>query len=105
MVLSHTMLEYNDALAMTSVGRDLLPIEGGGPYVVKVHGSLSHRAGSLLPAPNQPPVYAQLYIYDPDDALTYRMDNPHNVSLNRTIIKICNTTTTMGSLCTNQQWR
>ena len=60
---------------MTSVGRNLLPMEGGGPYVFKVHGSLSHRAGSLLPAPNQPPVYAQLYIYDPDDALTYRMDN------------------------------
>src|SRR6266508_4654770 len=78
--------KYNDALAMTSVGRDLLPMEDGGPYVFKVHGSLSHQAGSLLSAPNQPPVYAQLYIYDPDDALTYRMDNPHNVSLDRTIM-------------------
>jgi len=71
---------------MTSVGCDLLPMEGGGPYVFKVHGFLSHWAGSLLPAPNQPPVYAQLYIYDPDDALTYCMDNPHNVSLDRTIM-------------------
>ena len=82
----HTNIrKYNDALAMTSVGHDLLLIDGG-PYVSKVHGSLSHRAGSLFPAPNQPPVYAQLYIYDPDDALTYRMDNPHNVSLDRTIM-------------------
>jgi len=82
----HTNIrKYNDALAMTSVGHDLLLIDGG-PYVFKVHGSLSHRAGSLFPAPNQPPVYAQLYIYDPDDALTYRMDNPHNVSLDRTIM-------------------
>src|SRR6266511_3069981 len=44
--------KYNDALAMTSVGHDLLPMEGGGPYVFKVHGSLTHHASSLLPAPN-----------------------------------------------------
>ena len=41
--------KYNDTLAMTSVGRNLLPMEGGGPYVFKVHGSLSHWAGFLLP--------------------------------------------------------
>src|SRR6266542_2342290 len=79
--------KYNDALAMTSVGRDLLPIESGGPYVFKVHGSLSHRAGSLISAPNQAPVYAQLYIYDPEDALAYCMGNQHNISLNRTIMQ------------------
>ena len=71
---------------MTSVGHDLQPMEGGGPYVFKVHGSLSHHAGSLLPAPDQAPVYAQLYIYDPEDALTYCMGNQHNVSLDRTIM-------------------
>ena len=41
---------------------------------------------SLLSAPNQPPVYAQLYIYNSDNALTYCIDNLHNVSLNRTIM-------------------
>ena len=79
--------KYNDALAMTSVGCDLQPMEGGGPYVFKVHRSLSHRAGSLLPADNQAPVYAQLYIYDPEDALSYCMDNRHNVGLDRTIMQ------------------
>ena len=45
--------KYNDALAMTFVGREMdqsLLREGGGPYVFKVHGSLSHHAGSLLPS-------------------------------------------------------
>ena len=79
--------KYKDALAITSVGHDLQPMEGGGPYVFKVHGFLSHRAGSLLPADNQAPVYAQLYIYDPEDALSYRMDNRHNVGLDRTIMQ------------------
>ncbi len=93
----HTNIrKYNDALVMTSVGCDLLPMEGGGPYVFKVYGSLSHQAGSLLPAPNQPPVYAQLYIYDPDDALTYRMDNPHRTGPSWPTFKTCCTATTMG---------
>src|SRR6266545_8082971 len=80
--------KYNDALAMTSVGRKLENIGGGGPYVFKVHGALSHRVGSLLPAPNQHPVYAQLYIYDPEDALNYRMENQNNRGLDRDIM--CN---------------
>jgi len=79
--------KYNDALAMTSVGRKLQNMGGGGPYVFKVHGALSHRAGSLLPAPNAPPVYAQLYIYDPEDALNYRMANQNNTGLDRGIMR------------------
>ena len=79
--------KYNDALAMTSVGRKLENMGAGGPYVFKVHGSLAHRAGSLLPDPNQPPVYGQLYIYDPADALNYRMGNQHNTGLDRNVMQ------------------
>src|SRR6266545_2578632 len=83
----HTNIrKYNDALAMTSVSHDLQPIESGGPYVFKVHGSLSHCTGSLLPASDQAPVYAQLYIYDPEDALGDCMGNQHNTSLDMTIM-------------------
>ena len=41
--------KYNNALTLTSVGWELdqsLLREGGGPYVFKVHGFLSHRARS-----------------------------------------------------------
>ena len=81
---------YNDALAMTSVGRTLDPsVFGGvGTYVFKVHGALSHHAGSLLPQPGKHPVYSQLYIYDPADALNYRMTNQHNRDLLRDTMQI-----------------
>ena len=49
----------------------------------KVQGRLCHRIGSLLPQPESPPVYAQLYIYDPQEALEYRMNNAANTSLHR----------------------
>ncbi len=82
--------KYNDALALTSVGRELdqsLLSGGGGPYVFKVHGSLSHRAGSLLPSEGQAPVYSQLYIYDDGEALNYQMGNRHNQGLDQTIMR------------------
>ena len=79
--------KYNNAFAMTSVGRKLLQNDGGGPFVFKVHGSLSHRIGSLLPSPNQSPVFSQLYIYDPDEALSFRMNNQLNAGLDRTIMR------------------
>ena len=74
---------YNNALAMTSLGckTDNSVNQGGGPYVFKIHGKLSHRSGSLLPAPNANPTYAQLYIYDPADALNYRMGHQANSTL------------------------
>jgi len=74
---------YNNALAMTSLGckTDNSVNQGAGPYVFKVHGKLTHWAGSLLPAPNQHPTYAQLYIYDAQDALNYRMGHQANSTL------------------------
>ena len=80
---------YNNALAMTSVGVtiDHTVNDGQGPYVYKIHGKLSHNAGSLLPPPGKPPTYAQLYIYDPDQALDYRMNHEANRNLNRQIME------------------
>ena len=47
----------------------------------KVHGRLTHKSGSLLPPPNGCPTYAQLYIYDPADALNYCMGHQANNTL------------------------
>jgi hypothetical protein len=61
---------YNNALAVTSVGRKLdnsLNAGGGGPYSFRLHGELIHRADSLLPQDGQQHVYAQLYIHDNAD--------------------------------------
>ena len=52
---------YNNALAMTSVGRTLdnsLNAAGGGPFSFRLHGEVIHRTGSLLPQEGQQPLYA-----------------------------------------------
>jgi hypothetical protein len=46
---------------------------GRGPYVFRINGLPSHRIGSLVPAPNKSPKFAQLYIYDTDNEIDYRM--------------------------------
>jgi hypothetical protein len=71
--------KYNNALAMTSVGcqLDRTVNDGHGPPTFKLHGELSHLAGSLLPPDGVPPVYSQLYIYDPQAALDYRLQVEH----------------------------
>ena len=70
---------------MTSIGcqQDSSINNGGGPYVFKVQGRLYHQSGTLLPQPGVSPVYAQLYIYDPQEALDFRMNNPANSNLHR----------------------
>ncbi|KAH1229073.1 ATP-dependent DNA helicase PIF4 [Glycine max] len=35
-----------------------------GPVIYKIHGQACHLIGSLLPMPQKPPKFAQLYIYD-----------------------------------------
>ena len=75
---------YNSALAMTSLGCNQdteINRDGGGPFVFRIQGHLYHRIGSLLPQPKSSPVYAQLYIYDPQEALEFCMNNAVNISL------------------------
>ncbi|THH29066.1 hypothetical protein EUX98_g5120 [Antrodiella citrinella] len=73
--------QYNAALAFTSLGVqiDRSVLDGHGPYVFRIHGELCHRIGSLLPSENEQPVYAQLYIHDPRDALQQRLSNNTNL--------------------------
>src|SRR6202020_636764 len=83
--------QYNSALAMTSVGQDAgrqLHIDrtvndGNGPWVYKLHGACHHITGSLLPPEGRQPSYAQLYIWDPEQALDIRMNNRANAALDR----------------------
>ena len=56
--------------------------DGDGPYVFRLHGELSHKSGSLLPPEGQPPVYSQVYIYDPADAVNFQMANRWHTQLN-----------------------
>ena len=62
--------QYNNALAFTSVGADLEndAVQGAGPNAFCVHGALHHLMGALIPPDGLQPAFAQLYIYDPEEA-------------------------------------
>ena len=61
---------------------------GGGPYVFKVQGHVCHKIGSLIPREGTAPLYAQLYIYDPQEALDFRMNYQANAGLNKTVMNV-----------------
>jgi hypothetical protein len=46
---------------------------GRGPYVFRINCLPSHHIGSLVPAPDKSLKFAQLYIYDTDNEIDYRM--------------------------------
>ena len=48
------------------------PPPGRGPKVFRVQGQICHRSGELVPPEGTPPSYAQLYVYDPAEALEHR---------------------------------
>ncbi|KIK21159.1 hypothetical protein PISMIDRAFT_655460 [Pisolithus microcarpus 441] len=71
--------QYNNALAFTSVGVevDRQTVQGAGPASFRIHGTLHHIMGALMPPQGLQPSYAQLYIYDPQEATnTHLQRNP-----------------------------
>lgn len=67
--------QYNAALAFTSLGVEIDDKihEGSGVYTFCIHGELYHRIGCITPTSGHTPVYAQLYIHNPQYALAARM--------------------------------
>lgn len=71
--------KYNRAFSFTSLGvnEDHSVNKGRGPPIFRIHGELCHWSGALTPSIGQKPKYAQLYVYEPREALTMRIDqNP-----------------------------
>ena len=76
---STNIRKYNSSLAMTSIGQDAgekLKVittinNGGAPWVYRVQGQLHHISGTSLAPTGKRPCFAQLYIYDPEDALNF----------------------------------
>ncbi|OSC97182.1 hypothetical protein PYCCODRAFT_1351447, partial [Trametes coccinea BRFM310] len=75
--------QYNAAFAFTSLGVSIDDSVNSqrtrGPYVFRIHGELYHLSGSLLPVEGRPPVFSQLYVYDPQLALQERVRRNGNL--------------------------
>ncbi|KIJ08826.1 hypothetical protein PAXINDRAFT_41049, partial [Paxillus involutus ATCC 200175] len=81
---------YNSTLAFTSlgVGVDERMTHRSGTSSFRIHGGLHHLMGSLLPPDGQDPCYAQLYIYDAEEATEIRLRRDGNQQLDHDIL--CN---------------
>ena len=77
---------YNAAFAFTSVGVkiDQSVTGGSGPYAFKINGELHHLTGALLAEGQDEPMYAQLWVHDPAEAL--HICARHNPGLDITIM-------------------
>ncbi|KAI9075486.1 hypothetical protein K1719_042534 [Acacia pycnantha] len=67
---------YNNIICFTSMGGRIdhsINSRGGDPYSFVLSGQNHHFIGSLLPPQGNPPVYAQLYIYDTENEISNRM--------------------------------
>ena len=83
---------YNRALSFTSLGVTedrSVNGPGRGPPVFRICGELCHRSGALQPAVGQQPQYAQLYVYEPREALAMRVQM--NVELRPAVMETLQT--------------
>lgn len=71
--------QYNSALSFTSLGVKIHTFAGGPPAAFRIHGALHHLMGSLVPPEGNSPSYAQLYIYDAQQATELRHQRNQNL--------------------------
>jgi hypothetical protein len=81
----------NAALAFTSFAATRVSEQpaGRGPLIFKIGGEIHHWSGMLDRVPEgQQPQYAQLYLYDPEDAANHRLRNPHNTGIEPALMRL-----------------
>ncbi|XP_053149050.1 LOW QUALITY PROTEIN: uncharacterized protein LOC128343641 [Hemicordylus capensis] len=81
----------NSALAFASMGANIVPPPGHGPYCFRIHGTICHRAGTLHPQQGQDRQYAQLYILDPTEVAERRLHNKSNTKINPQLMQVLST--------------
>ena len=77
----------NSSLAFASMGANIVPPPGYGPYCFRINGQIYHRTGALHPVNDDPRKFAQLYILDPDMAANHRMNISSNADCNPDLMR------------------
>lgn len=65
--------KYNNAFAFASMGAQIRPPGGHGPYCFRVHGQVYHQTGALHPKAGERRQFAQIYILDPEEQTNQRL--------------------------------
>jgi len=72
--------QYNNAFAFVSYGMHCFNEvqKGHGPPVTICHGTVYHQSGFLFPGETETGNFAQVYLYDSNEAMETRQANPFN---------------------------
>ncbi len=83
--------QYNSAFAFASMGAQIAPPPGYGPYCFRIHGQIYHRSGTLYPSSGQQPKYGQVYIMEASEAVECRMQAKQNVNCKKNVMGMLQT--------------
>ena len=80
---------YNNAFAVVSYGEDCFNNVqvGSGPLVTICHGPVYHNSGFLFPDDGEAGKYAQVYLYDHNEATRVRQQNQWNQDLDNNVLR------------------
>ena len=80
--------QYNSAFSFVSMGAQISPPPGFGPYCFRIHGQIYHRSGTLHPHDGEQPQYGQVYIMEANQAIECRMQKKENANCKEEIMKL-----------------
>lgn len=73
---------------MVSTSANVEEMCGGGPYFYKINGQVHHRIGTLQPSSGITPSYAQIYLYDTEEATILRTVAQSNENCDRSVMRL-----------------
>ena len=94
LTITHSLLLPLGLRKMTTESTEEMP-----PPVFCTQGELAHWSGSLIPELGCPPVYAQLYIYEPHTTVTHHMSNNADSGLQQDTMELLEEV-----ICTHHQY-
>ncbi|KAF7845680.1 hypothetical protein BT93_L1265 [Corymbia citriodora subsp. variegata] len=76
---------YNSTFSLASFNANLVKFPSRGPYCFKIQGQIYYQMNTALyPNTDEQPSYGQLFIYDAEEAIDYRINR--NVNSDRSIL-------------------
>lgn len=82
---------YNSALAFASFGATYDRLNLNGPNVIRIQGQIYHKTSNLYSDDNSiTPKYAQLYVFDSNEASTIQIGTKGNEGCDEELMKILN---------------
>jgi len=93
------ILQFNNSLAFASMGANIAPPPGHGPYCYRIHGQFYHQTGDVGNSSNGITKYAKLYVLDSNQVLAHRLSHAANADCNPDLMRsLCQIDTDINAI-------